>query len=94
MLIQGYIGMFPADKGCLNWNDMQQKMADEILAMIQPPTEETEEPKYEYELLFRSEPGDKTKIDGWFPIATDRIRNPAHIQQYIENGLLRKISRA
>lgn len=36
MLIQGYIGMNPADKGCVNWNDMQQKMADEILAMLQP----------------------------------------------------------
>lgn len=33
-LIQGYIGMTPKDKGCNNWNEMQQKMADEILGAL------------------------------------------------------------
>ncbi len=34
-LAQGYLGMTPADKGCSNWNEMQHKMADEMLAIIQ-----------------------------------------------------------
>ena len=34
-LIQGYIGMTPKDKGCINWSEMQEKMADEIL-LLQP----------------------------------------------------------
>ena len=48
-------------------------------------------PNFEYEMFFKSEPNDFCKIDGWYPIATDRIRNPERIEKYIENGLLRKI---
>ena len=50
------------------------------------------EPEYEYEMFFKSKPTDFCKIDGWYPIATDRIRNPNKIDQYIKNGLLRKLT--
>lgn len=49
-------------------------------------------PEYEYELFFKSEPHDSTKIDGWYPIATDRIKHPHLIEKYIESGLLRRIN--
>lgn len=48
-------------------------------------------PDFEYEMFFKSEPDDFCKIDGWYPIATDRIKKPERIEKYIENGLLRKI---
>jgi hypothetical protein len=32
-IIQNYIGMTPKDKGCTHWSEMQEKMADEILAL-------------------------------------------------------------
>ncbi len=46
---------------------------------------------YEYEMFFKSEPDDFCKIDGWFPIETDRIKKPENIEKYIKNGLIRKI---
>lgn len=48
-------------------------------------------PDFEYEMFFKSEPDDFCKIDGWYPIATERIRKPEKIQHYLEIGLLRKI---
>lgn len=48
--------------------------------------------KYEYEMFFKSEPNDFLKIDGWYPIATDRIKHPEKIEEYIQKGLLRRIS--
>lgn len=50
------------------------------------------EPEFEYEMLFKSKEGDFVKIDGWYPIATDRISNPKNISKYIENGILRRIT--
>ncbi len=32
-IIQSYIGMTPADTGAANWSQMQQRMADEIMAL-------------------------------------------------------------
>jgi len=32
-LIQKYIGMTPVDCGCKNWDEMQNKMADEIIEL-------------------------------------------------------------
>lgn len=55
-------------------------------------TESDSLPDCEYEMFFKSEPTDKVKIDGWYPIATDRIRHPGRIEKYIANGLLRKIN--
>lgn len=50
------------------------------------------EPEFEYEMLFKSKEGDFVKIDGWYPISTDRISNPENISNYIENGILRRIT--
>ena len=47
---------------------------------------------YEYEYLFRSDEGEPCPIDGWYPIATDRIRQPERIQEYIDKGILRRIT--
>ena len=49
------------------------------------------EREYEYEIWMSSEPDDFVKMDGWFPISTDRIKNHARIEEYIRSGLLRKI---
>jgi len=48
-------------------------------------------PDYEYETFFESKPEDFCKIDGWYPIATDSIRNPEKIEEYIQKGILRRI---
>ncbi|PSR54174.1 hypothetical protein AHMF7605_11900 [Adhaeribacter arboris] len=56
-----------------------------LLARPVAPTEETTE----YEMFFKSEPDDIIKIDGWVPIATDRIKRPELIPEYLEKGLLR-----
>lgn len=45
---------------------------------------------YEYEMYFNSEPHEFLQIQGWYPIATDRIKNPENIEKYIKNGILRK----
>jgi len=47
---------------------------------------------YEYEMFFKSEPNDFCKIDGWYPIATDRIKNIDKVEEYISSGLLRRVS--
>jgi len=47
---------------------------------------------YEYEMFFSSNPNDRIKIDGWIPIETDKIEKSDKISEYIEIGLLRKIS--
>ena len=48
-------------------------------------------PNYEYEWFAESQPGDTISINGWIPIATDRIKHPEKIEEYIKNGKLRKI---
>lgn len=47
--------------------------------------------EYEYEMFFNSGPEDPMKIYGWYPIATDRIVNPEKIEEYIANGILRRV---
>lgn len=32
-ILQNYLGMQPQDKNCFSWKEMQEKMADEILAL-------------------------------------------------------------
>lgn len=49
------------------------------------------QPKYEFEMFFKSETTDVVKIDGWYPIATDRIKHPDRIEEYIDKGLIRRI---
>jgi hypothetical protein len=44
----------------------------------------------EYELFFKSEIDDVVVINGWFPIATEMIKNIEKIDKYISGGLLRK----
>lgn len=46
---------------------------------------------FEYEMFFESNKYDSIKIDGWYPIANERIRNIDKIDEYIEKGWLRKI---
>lgn len=57
-------------------------------------TENTKDPvapeDYEYEMFFNSEPSEPCQIHGWYPVATDRIRNPEKIEEYIQKGLLRR----
>lgn len=91
-LLQQYLGMNPRDKGCSNWNEMQQKLADEIMILDNLPEQSTPE-TFEYEMFFKSEVDDKIKMDGWIPISTNFIRNPLKINNYIKRGLLRKISK-
>jgi hypothetical protein len=54
---------------------------------------ENKETTYEYEMFFDSKEDEPVKIHGWYPIATDRIRNPEKIEDYIKSGLLRKLEK-
>lgn len=45
--------------------------------------------EYEYEMFFDDD--SSVSIHGWYPIATDRIRDLSKIDEYIKKGLLRKI---
>lgn len=65
------------------------QMKDKLTQTGQPQGKEDKE--YEYEMFFKSEESDGTKIDGWYPIATDRIRDITKIEHYLKTGLLRKI---
>lgn len=47
---------------------------------------------YEYELYFNDD-SQFCSIHGWYPIATDRIKNPEKIDEYIKSGILRKITK-
>lgn len=44
---------------------------------------------YEYEMLIDDE-GTPFQINSWIPIATDRIKDPSRIDEYIAKGLIRK----
>jgi len=44
---------------------------------------------YEYEMLIDDE-GTPFEINSWIPIATDRIKDPSRIDEYIAKGLIRK----
>jgi hypothetical protein len=46
---------------------------------------------YEYEHLFTPDENERCPIEGWWPIATDRIKQPERITEYIERGILRRI---
>ena len=46
-------------------------------------------PDYEYEMLIDDE-GTPFEINSWIPIATDRIKDPSRIDEYIAKGLIRK----
>ncbi len=46
---------------------------------------------YQYEMLFKSNPNDTIKLDGWIPIETSTIEKTDRIPEYIETGLLREI---
>ena len=46
-------------------------------------------PDYEYEMLIDDE-GTPFEINSWIPIATDRIKDPNRIGEYIAKGLIRK----
>lgn len=48
--------------------------------------------KYEYEIYF-DESNEPCPIKGWFPIATDRIKDQSKIEHYIKTGLLRRIKK-
>jgi hypothetical protein len=63
------------------------RKAKEILKAFDKPMHPED---YDYELFFKSEPHEIVKIDGWFPIAFDRIRDHSRIEEYIEKGLLRR----
>jgi len=74
------------------WNALQEELRElRELRKLKEDEQDEPNPEYEYEMFFKSEPTDACKIDGWYPIATDRIRNPDKIDQYIKNGLLRKL---
>ena len=46
-------------------------------------------PDYKYEMLIDDE-GTPFEINSWIPIATDRIKDPSRIDEYIAKGLIRK----
>ncbi len=46
-------------------------------------------PDYEYEMLIDNEEG-PFEINSWIPIATNRIKDPSRIEEYIKKGLIRK----
>lgn len=48
---------------------------------------------YEYEMLFKSEPDDAIKIDGWVPITVERLKHPEKVEEYLAKGILRKIQK-
>lgn len=61
------------------------KKAFRVVTQQERPKEE-----YEYEMFF-TDKSEFFSINGWFPIATDAIKNPNNIDKYIAKGLLRKI---
>lgn len=50
------------------------------------------EDEYIYEVLIDDE-GTPFEVNSWIPIATDRIKDPSRIEEYIESGRLRKIKK-
>ena len=75
---------------CYGYNLAVDNIADFLVSELSEPTNDKDN-AYEYEMFFESKETDAYKIDGWYPIATDRIRDLSKIDQYIKNGLLRKI---
>lgn len=55
--------------------------------------DQNETDEYEYEMFFDSHPGERVQMHGWYPIATERIKRPEKIPEFIKSGLLRKIKK-
>jgi len=68
------------------------KMDELIKSFSEIITPISENMYYDYEMFFKSTKSDFVKIDGWYPIATDRILKPEKIDHYIKTGLLRRVS--
>lgn len=49
-LFQNYVGMYPKDVNCQNWNEMQQKLADEVLKLSIPKEKDIPKGK-DFEIL-------------------------------------------
>jgi hypothetical protein len=69
-----------------------KELRDSVIDKIEQELQESKKIWYEYEMFFKSEPNDFCKIDGWYPIATDRIKDIDKVEEYISNGLLRRVS--
>jgi hypothetical protein len=70
---------------------VRETMIDNLLDGLFRPSKIATELGFEYEMFFKSKEDDFCKIDGWYPIATDRIVRPEKIEHYIEIGLLRRV---
>jgi hypothetical protein len=70
---------------------VRETMIDNLLDGLFSPSKIAIELGFEYEMFFKSKEDDFCKIDGWYPIATDRIVRPEKIEHYIETGLLRRV---
>lgn len=69
-----------------------QFMLDASLEKLGELEEETTPtPDYEYELRIDGEEGTTFRLNGWIPIATDRIKDRKYLQDYIDRGIIRKI---
>jgi len=68
-----------------------REIRDSVIDKIEQELQESKKIWYEYEMFFKSEPNDFCKIDGWYPIATDRIKNIDKVEEYISSGLLRRV---
>ena len=75
-------------KGSFSWNDISELM-DEAVKNCSIPNVVLSLPDYEYEMLIDDE-GTPFEINSWIPIATDRIKDPSRIDEYIAKGLIRK----
>jgi len=69
---------------------VRETMIENLLDGLFTPSKVSIELGFEYEIFFKSTENDFVKIDGWYPIATDRIVRPEKIDHYIETGLLRR----
>lgn len=69
-----------------------RNIRDSVIDKIEQELQESKKIRYEYEMFFKSEPNDVCKIDGWYPIATNRIKNIDKVEEYITSGLLRRVS--
>lgn len=69
-------------------NNLDRIPIEDIEALTQKPV--VEPTVFNYEVFFKSEPGDRIQVDGWIAIADDMIPDHSRIEEYIGKGILRK----
>jgi len=88
--LQYEISILDIDEETLTGVDIRTEELKEMIIQGQALPIDSVNVSFEYE-MFINDKGTPFEMNTWIPISNDRIKDVSRIDEYIENGLLRKI---